>query len=588
MLTLDQSKEFLASIQDVPEIVLDLETDSLNTRKAQILAIGISGREPSEAVLLPPDAAPLLLELDRKTVIVGHNLISYDLNVLRTHGVDLRDRRLADTMLMHHLYDENLSHSLDSIIQSEFNDNYKEVFWSKYDSYQAAPADESEAYAIRDVGYTLRLYHSLLSRLRDRMVPDSLTEHVVRLALTLADTEYRGVLVDLPYLMDLGVKLKSDIEGLLPKMREAAKTAIETCEYEAWLTEIEKRKTDKGKAGVPKPEFNFDSPKQLVKLLYSKLKLPVQKNEKTKEVSADWDALEKIKDEHKIVELIQEYREKHKVYGSYIEGTLERLDTGRIFPEFRVNGTATGRISHSNPNLGQLPRTGGVRGIYVPDPGHVFISADYSQLEVCLAAHFTQDKNLLSIVLDGRSQHDITAEALGIDRQKAKTVNFALQYGASHFKLARVLGVSGEEGKKAFDRYWNTYFGQKLLMEECRKKVDAGLAIVTPFGRRRNFEQKNRNPWDKAYRQAWNALVQGTGADCTSRALYLVDEELKRLGWGYALFSVHDEIIISAKAEKALDAGKLLTETMVRVGRELNLTVPLKTESSGFMTRWED
>lgn len=261
---------------------------------------------------------------------------------------------------------------------------------------------------------------------------------------------------------------------------------------------------------------------------------------------------------------------------------------GRIYPSFNVCGTATGRISHSNPNMGNLPSSCGIRGIFIPDPGFVFVSADFSQLEVCISAHFTRDANLLKIVNEGASMHDITAAGLNIKRELAKTLNFAMGYGCSHFKVAKTLGVSAAEGKKAYDKYWETYSGQKRVMDECSRKVDSGEPIVNPFGRRRRFEVKKRPGWDSAYRQAWNALVQGTGSDLTSRALYLADEKLRESGIGRALFSVHDEIICQAKKEFSNEAERVLIDTMEFVGHEIGLTVCLKAQGSGPCDRWVD
>lgn len=263
---------------------------------------------------------------------------------------------------------------------------------------------------------------------------------------------------------------------------------------------------------------------------------------------------------------------------------------GRIYPEFNVNGTKTGRISHSNPNLGQLPATGGIRGIYISDPGYVFISADYAQLEVVLAAHFSQDANLLKVVLEGASLHDITAEALGIPRPQAKTLNFALQFGAGPRRVSQVLDCSTQEATAAFERYWETYKGLRDFMQSCHDKVDRREAIVTPFGRERHFPPVFDKHWKRAraHRQAANFMIQSTGGDLTSRAFYLTAEELRTRGWGYGWLTVHDEILIQARPGVAEQARALLVSYMELVGREINLTVPLKAQSSGAALRWED
>lgn len=572
-------------------VSLDLETTGL-TRNDRIISGAVTG--PGDWVgFFGSNLLSELLEAPPPLEFVFHNA-SFDLKMLAWNGVSLHDKyKYHDTMVLAHLLNENRELSFGFLVKEYYDDDYKVEFWGKYKKAEDAPEAELIQYNANDVSYTLRLYQLfneklLPDTLSSDVIPSTLVSHVYALQSSLLATEIAGVAVDRDYLMQKGIELRTRIAELLPKMRGMVSAEIELVETEDWLKELEKRKTPKGRAAVQKPEFSFDSSKQLMRLLYDKLKLPEQKNDKTKQPTCDWDALEKLKDKHELIPAIQEYRELSKIYGTYIEGTLERVVDGRIYPSFNICGTATGRISHSNPNMGNLPRSGGIRGMFIPDPGHVFISADFSQLEVCLSAHFTQDTNLLKIVNDGASQHDITAAALTVDRNTAKTLNFAMQYGCSAFKVAKVLGVNEAEGKKAYDKYWETYSGQKHVMDECAKKVDEGRPIISPYGRRRRFEKCKRPPWDSAYRQAWNALIQGTGSDCTSRAFYEADKKLREGGFGRGLFTVHDEIICQVKEEHAEEAQKILIETMQNVGKEINLTVQLKAEGSGPQKRWED
>lgn len=576
--------EIVDGLKGAP-IVIDIETTGLNQHTDKILAVGLCSSE-ERAYYLLPEGLDTLKKLSGEP-LVFHNA-SFDLKLLKRNGIDFMSAPWRDTMLIDHLLDENEKHGLGEIIQRRWADNYKDEFWGKYDKFEDAPDADRISYALRDVVYSWRLYNCQMAELREQGIPATLVDHVHKLAWSLIQTEYWGVSVDLDYLQEIGLKLKSRIEELKPLMREACSLEVEDIEADIWLAELDKRKTPKGKAGVPRPTFNWDSSKQLLELFYGKLGLPPQRNEKTKQPTVDWDALERLKGQHPVVDLLQEYREKAKIYGSFIEGTLDRAHCGRIYPSFNVNGTTTGRISHRDPNLGQLPREGGIRGIYRPGAGNVFIGADYSQLEVCLAAHFSRDASLLRIVLEGASQHDITAEALQIPRQTAKTVNFALGYGASHFKIARVLGVSNEEGKLAFDRYWETYSGVKAQMDLCAKAVDEGKPIVTMYGRRRRFPVQKRMPWDSAYRQAYNSLIQGSGADITSEALWRVDEEFRKRGWGHALFSVHDELLAEVREDVGAEAQALMVEIMEKIPQERGLTVPLKAAPSGPTRRWED
>lgn len=568
-------------------VALDLETTGLAANDT-IISAAITGLTPNDVAFFGPELIHELLQANAETHFVFHNA-SFDLRFLARAGVPLHEHyHYSDTLILSHLLDENGEHGLGALVKRYYGDTYKEEFWAKYKRASEAPEGELAAYNAKDVHYTAQLHTHLSGELTTGGVPRALVSHVHSLQRSLLYTEISGIAIDVPHLMQKGMELKTTIEALLPQMRKAVADEISIIECDEWVREIEKRKTPAGRSRVSRPEFSFDSARQLASLLYGALSLPEQVNEKTKNISVDFDSLEKIKDMHPIIDMIQKYREANKIYGTYIEGTLERMVEGRIYPSFNTTGTATGRISHSNPNMGNLPREGGIRGMFVPDPGCVFISADFSQLEVCLSAHFTGDTNLLRIVNEGVSQHDITAASLNIPRNLAKTVNFGMQYGCSHFKVAKTLGVSNEKGQEAYDKYWATYAGQKRVMDECAKAIDAGQPIISPFGRRRRFEKRKRQAWDSAYRQAWNALVQGTGADLTSRAFYLTDSALRRLGIGKGLFTVHDECIIQVKQEHAEEAEKILLETMKSVGQEIPLTVALKAEGSGPCDRWND
>ncbi len=570
-------------------VVLDLETTGLDAFTDEIVDIQISGREHERVFIFSGTLAAALRPLATRPV--GHNL-KFDVTFLVRKGHSFAlDWKYHDTMLLAHLENENReSCSLDALIKEFYGaeSSHKEAFWGKYKSYQEAPEEERYAYGALDVSCTAKLYEQLIARCRRGGIPDSLIRHVHRLQYALLRTEIQGVRVDVPYLAALGVRLKSQIETLLPKMRGLVELEAECVELELWNKELAKRKTDKGKANVKRPEFTFDSSAQLQTLLYGHLALPVNYNEKTKNPSVDDACLEQLKEHHPVVPLIQEYRGLNKVYGAYVEGTLERMRDGRIYPEFRVNGTKTGRISHSNPNLGQLPKSGGVRGIYAPDDGSVLLSADFSQLEVCIEANLTGDSNLARIFTDGLSKHDITARELGVDRHTAKTLNFALQYWCTARKVAKLLGVTEDGGQAVWNRYWEVYSGPKRLKERTDGAVNSGGIISTPFGRRRRFSSRGRTEFYGDYRQAYNFLIQGTGADLTSRAFYLVSEWLQERGMGRGLFTIHDELLVEVKADYAQETEAQMLSFMTHVGDEIGLKIPLKAESSGAMLRWND
>lgn len=571
-------------------IVLDTETTDKLPRRASLLDVQISGREEQSAFIFAGEFADTLLGIKPSVVLVAHNY-KYDAHVLFRHGVDLLDRAWRDTLLLGHLLDENReSYSLDSYVQERWGDGYKAEFWERFKGtgYGTATETEKQDYACRDVVYTRLLYESLMRELQAGGIPLSLIEHVHELQRALLKTEIEGVCVDEAYLRRLGVKLHLRLNELEPKMREVVKDEIEIIELKAWEKELEKRKTPKGRKRIAKPAFNFESGPQLQALLYGGLGLPEQRNDKTKQISTDYEALDRLKHRHSVIELIQEHRELKKIDTTFVGGMFDRIDQSCIYPEFRVAGTLTGRISHSNPNLAQFPKTGGVRGLIIPSRGRVLVAADYSQLEVLLEAHLTKDGGLIGILERGESKHDLTARELGCDRHMAKTLNFCLQYWGSAYKVQQLLNCSNSEAKRIWNRYWEIYSGPKRLKATTDKAVNDGTPLVTAYGRKRRFPVKERQEWDGDYRQAYNFLIQGTGADITSQAFYQMDHWFNHHKCGRVLFSVHDEILIEVDRDRAEETESVLIHTMEGISEQLKLILPLKVESSGLMDRWED
>lgn len=575
-------------------VVLDTETTSLDARKAELIDIQMSipGQEDAAAIF-PGRFAPLLKDLE--CLQVWQNF-KYDFKVLSRHGVDLLDKPVHDPLLLSHLYDENRdSNSLDSWVQELYADDYKERFWSRNANYQDAPGVEQIDYACKDIVYTGRVYRHLLAGLRSQNIPDSLVEHVHRLAKALFLTEVQGLKVDLPYLAKVGLELKPGIEAYKKSMRALVPAACESVELDTWAKKVNKLYSPspraKAWAKLQKPEFNWNSNDHITSLLYAKLGLTPKFN-KDKNLTADDKALQSLEHLHPLIADLRGYRDLQKVYTSFIEGTLERVDDGRIYPSFNINGTVTGRISSSEPNLQQLPSKGEwakVRGIYCAEAGHKILTCDYDQLEVCIAAHYSLDKNLLKIVHEGASKHDITAQGVGLPRSVAKTLNFAMQYQCTPKKVAEIVGCSFKEAQLIWNKYWETYAGERDVIEQCNAAVDAGAPIKLPSGRLRRFPKSFQFEWQRqaAYRQAYSSLIQGTGAECTHKAFYETSEAMQANAFGRALFEVHDELALMPKDAYVQDVTDMVQYIMQDAGKHYKLRVPLTASCSQPCERWE-
>lgn len=588
-------------------VVLDTETTGLSYQNDTITDIVVNDRLPESAAIFSPSFIPLLREIT--VPLVCHNF-RFDFRMLAKYGVDLRIPGLyCDTMLLDHLINENVEHGLDAIVQRRYNDNYKEIFWNEFKNYIDAPRDRQLAYACTDVISTKRLVKDSFEDLKAQSIPNSFIDHIKCLALNLYNTELDGISIDLPYLEALGANLSKQMPLLKDKIKSHAELQILMVENDKYESELAKRKTDKGKLGVKRPEFNWDSPKQLSSLIYGKLKLPVQYDDK-KKPTLDDNALEKLAVLHPAIAALREYRGHKKIFGTYIEGTLKKMVNGRVHGSFNVNGTHTGRLSSADPNLQNLPIDGGVRGIYIPDSGYSFLSRDYGMLEVVLAAHYSMDKNLLKIIYEGASQHDITAEGLGVPRSLAKTINFAMQYGASSYKIKQVLKCTPKEAELALNKYWETYSGLRDFIKWCHNELLENRPIANLMGRKRRFPSKQQVQdeygdkgfyskesneyiymrdvvWRSYERQVFSSLIQGLGGDLTNRALYLVDKDLRQHQAGKSLFPIHDELIVQVKDSHIEYGHESLKRHMINVGKEVGMRVDLIVGDPKAMKRWE-
>lgn len=338
--------------------------------------------------------------------------------------------------------------------------------------------------------------------------------------------------------------------------------------------------------------FNLNSPKQLSEILFERMNLPHGKKTKSGSYSTNAEALEKLVDKHPVIQHILDYRKFTKLNSTYIDSLLKLTkNTPRVHTRFDQTGTVTGRISSLDPNLQNIPirsKEGAeIRKAFVASEGSVLIDADYSQIELRVLAHLSQDSNLIKAFQSGKDIHSATASEIfevpieKVDatmRSNAKAVNFGLVYGISSFGLARNTNISFKEAEKFISMYFDRYPGVWDFMDDCVERGEKDGAIYTLFNRRRALpEIQSRNQTIKAFgkRIAMNTPVQGTAADIIKLAMIIVAKKLEAIEGAELILQVHDELIIECKEDLAEQVSALLKESMENI---VKLAVPLVVE----------
>ena len=351
-------------------------------------------------------------------------------------------------------------------------------------------------------------------------------------------------------------------------------------------------------------EFNINSPKQLGDVLFNKLGLPVPvKYGKGKKISTAVDVLEGLAEEHEVPRLVLEYRQLTKLKSTYVDAlpALIRRGSGRVHTTFGQTGTATGRLSSTNPNLQNIPiRTElgrEIRAAFIAEPGHVLLAADYSQIELRLLAHFSKDKLLVEAFRRGDDIHTLTAsQVFGVPplmvttehRRAAKVVNFGIVYGLSPFGLSQQLGIEPGEARRFIEAYFEKYSGVRAFIDETLAQARRDQKVKTLFGRIRpipDINSKNTNQRGFAERTAVNTPLQGTAADLIKIAMIRIDEEIRKRSMASRMtLQVHDELVFEVP-EGEVDAVKAMVREHMEGAHEL--AVPLRVEL-GVGPNWRD
>lgn len=507
---------------------------------------------------------------DPKQLKIGHNL-KYDMGILANYNIQLQGLAF-DTMLESYLLDSaNNQHNLDSAAIKHLDHKTihfeeiagkgaKQKTFNQIDLAQAAP------YAAEDADITLRLHQTLYPQLN--ALPDLsklLTQMEMPLVSVLSRMERYGVLID---------------AKLLQKQSRSIAKRLLTLEEKAYQL-----------AGKT---FNLGSPKQLQTVLFTEQGLPILEKTPTGQASTSEAVLQALALQFPLAKIILKHRSLSKLKSTYTDKLPQQINpkTGRIHTSYHQAAVVTGRLSSSDPNLQNIParsREGRkIRQAFIAPPGYRIIAADYSQIELRIVAHFSQDPGLLSAFANGLDIHQATAaEVLNIpleqvnpdQRRSAKAVNFGLIYGMSAFGLARQLGITREEAKNYIDRYFTRYPGVKNYMERTRQQAHEQGYVTTLFGRRLNLAFINSSdPLQRraSERAAINAPLQGSAADIIKKAMLTIDQALlKNKLKAHMIMQVHDELVFEVAESDQHHTKQLIENLMVNTTQ---LSVPLMVD----------
>ena len=507
------------------------------------------------------DEAKTAINALLKHKIVGQNL-KYDLSVLRhALGIIYEDFH-ADTMVMAWMIDPERAVGLDKLAEFYFRHpmiSYKDTV-GKGKDFSTVDIDDATKYAAEDAFVTLKLYHKMLGIL-ELQSPELVKEYFeveVPFINTLIRMESLGITVDTEFFAKLRVTSSETIKEMEQKIYAASGT-----------------------------EFNINSTKQLGAVLFETLGLPPVKKTKTG-YSTDDTTLTKLQDAHPVIPLIQEYRELFKLHSTYIEPLLnlgESEADHRVHTSFLQTGTATGRLSSKNPNLQNIPtRTEMGRNIrqgFIAAPGYRFVGLDYSQIELRLLAHFSEDPTLLAAFAEDKDIHLETARKIFGDdeaeakRGIAKSVNFGLLYGMGSRKLAETVGISPTEAKTVIDNYFATFSSVRKYFETIKHGAKEQGYVETLLGRRRYFDYASANGMQLAMfeREAVNSKFQGSAADLVKLAMIEINKRFKERDDVRMLLQIHDELVFEIKegiVESVADEIQTIMEGI------FTLKVPLK------------
>jgi DNA polymerase-1 len=566
---------------------IDTETDSLNTVSANLVGISLSVKE-GEGCYIPLkheyEGCPIQIDLELAVSIIGSSIeqnkhkavgqnLKFDIPILARHGIAL-DTFHADTMLMSYVLNSTATrHGMDKLAEFYLNYTtvkYKEVTGtaSKQINFSAVEIEVASNYAAEDADITLRLFNKLEDLLKDKPTQLKLLNDIeYPLVHVLSKIEQNGAKIDKEKLAEHSKELSEKIADL------SAQAFV-----------------------ISGEEFNLDSPKQLLEILYEKLKLPILKKTPKGQPSTNEETLQRLSEEYELPGIILQYRTLAKLKSTYTDSLIkiENPLTKRIHTSYQQAVTSTGRLSSTEPNLQNIPiRTAEgrrIREAFVPEKGNVLISADYSQIELRIMAHLSKDKNLTHAFNNNLDIHSATAaEVFGVSledvtqdqRRSAKAINFGLMYGMSAFGLTRQLDIPRAEAQKYLDTYFERYTGVKDYIANTKAQAKEDMFVETIMGRRLYLNEINAGNGlrrQAAERAAINAPLQGSAADIIKKAMIDIQDFLeKEMPKVKVIMQVHDELIFEAPKE---NAEEVLSTMKAMMEKAVKLDIPLIADAA--------
>ncbi len=562
---------WIKKLEKAELIAFDTETTSLDYLQARIVGVSFAVEECS-AAYVPfghdyPDAPE---QLDEATVLgalkpiledeskakLGQNL-KYDAHILENHGIHLQGMA-EDTMLESYVLDSTQRHDMDNMSLRVLGHNtihFVDIAGKgkKQLTFNDIALEEAGPYAAEDADITLQLHDALNAELKkEKGLLKVYREIEMPLLPVLQSIERNGVKIDV-------AMLNKQSKQLQTRMAEVEKQVFEA-------------------AGET---FNLASPKQLGVILFEKLEIPPVKKTKTGQYSTAEEVLQKLAEDYEIPKMILEHRSLSKLKSTYTDKLPLQVDadTGRVHTSYNQTGAATGRLSSSDPNLQNIPVRSEegrrIRQAFIADEGKCLVAADYSQIELRIMAHLSQDESLLKAFAEGIDVHKATAaEVFGVpldeveneQRRAAKAINFGLIYGMSAFGLAKQLNIGRFEAQDYVDLYFERYPGVKNYMDSTREKAAEQGYVETVYGRRLYLPEINaRNAQRRQYaeRTAINAPMQGTAADIIKRAMMNVDAALRVSDLdAKVVMQVHDELVVEVAESQVEQLSELLRSNM--------------------------